>query len=215
MKTVLIFLFIVHFYTICAQEFGDYPRSDSISIELNELMDIDYRFKIIFDDFIDNIPSNCQNLKETSILNVGISANTTFVPTDSLINSLYQYNEFEKGIYTFPYKVFILPIFLETNMLHALNGLKNCFYIYYRGYNIIIEPMFDLSFPWVGNIITKKYFLSNQETFFPDCFSTYRIGDYDVEKIKYIKLFSQPFGIPLKDKYFKDRAKSDSLRYSK
>lgn len=215
MKDVLILLIVFQSLTIYAQEFDDYTGPDSISIELNELMDIDYKFKIIFDDFINNIPSNCQNLKETSIISVIISAHVTFRPSDSLITLLYKDNEFEKGIFCFPYLVSLNAINVESRQLNYLTVYSNLYHINYKGYNIIITPELELRFPWVGSITNKNYYLSDQEIPCFEYFSVYKIGDYEVEKIEYIKLFSQPFGVPLKDKYFKDRAKSDSLRYSK
>jgi hypothetical protein len=73
----------------------------------------------------------------------------------------------------------------------------------------------QLKFPWVGSSASKQYIVSKKEDFYKPNFSLYTIGDFEVVKRKYSKLYSKPSGVPLKRKYYFDKEKSDLLKSKK
>lgn len=213
-KTIfsILFLLFVLPYSINAQKDKHGTNSDTISIRFNELLDIDYRFKIILDDFIKHMPFKLHKHRRKNYIYVNINAYLTYRAPASLIDSLYQDNDFKKSIYLFPYDAYLGCIKKESREWLSIAEFQQSYLYNYKGFDVIIVSPLQLEFPWVGSSVTKQCVVPKNQDFSATYYSVYTIGDFEVIKRKYIKLYSQPSGVPLKKKYSFDKGKSDLLR---
>lgn len=209
---ILFFLLFVLPNSLNAQEVKNDTNSDTISIRFNELLDVDYRFKIILDDFIKHMPFSIHRRQRTNFIFVDINAYLTYRAQAYLIDSLYQDNDFQKNIYSFPYGVYIESIRKESKNLLSITEFQQCYLYNYKGFDVIIVSPMQLKFPWLGSSVIKQFTVSKIDDYTATYFLVYTIGDFEVVKRKYIKLYSQPSGVPLEKKYFFDKEKSDLLK---
>ena len=207
-KLNFFFLLIVFPFFLDAQSTRDTNNNYTISVRYKELLDIDYRFKIILDDFINNMPPNQQK----SYILITINAYLTYRAQPRLIDSLYEDNIFQKGIYSFPYSIYIEGIDKESNNMLLITNYTEIYKYRYYGYEVVVVSPLHLSFPWLGSTMVEQYQISREVDNTSSYFSIYAIDDYEVKKINYIKLFSEPSGVLLKKKYYEDKKKSDMLK---
>ncbi|MDD2965232.1 MAG: hypothetical protein PHU33_14885 [Bacteroidales bacterium] len=218
MKRNIVRLFLLFFiipFFLKAQGVENKTNFDTIAIHFNELIDIDYRFKIILDDFIQQIPFRVHKHQRTSFIFVKIDAYLTYKAPTRLIDSLYQDNDFQKSIYPFPYSVYIESIKKESKKLLSISELQLCYLYNYMGFDVIFVSPMNLNFPWLGPSKIRQYFVSKTDDFTATYFSVYTIGDYEVVKRNYTKLYSTSSGVPLKNKYCFDKEKADLLKREK
>lgn len=211
---IFIPLFILPFL-IRAQEVKNDVCFDTITIKFTELLDVDYRLKMTLDDFIKNMPLSFHKLQRTNFILIEINAYLTYKAQESLIDSLYKDNEFQEGVYLFPYAVYIESIRKKSKNLLTIAESQQCYQYKYRGFDVIIVTPLQLKFPWIGSYVNKKYVFSTKNDYTTTYYSVYTIGDFEVIKRKYIKLYSSPSGVPLQKKYYKDKEKTDLLKNKK
>lgn len=211
MLKLIVILFILPFF-LNAQEVKDSISSDKITIRFAKLIDVDYRFKIILDDFIQHMPSCLRKPQETECIYIDINAYLTYKAHKSLIDSLYHDNDFQKGIYSFPYDVYIECLSKGSKKMLSVFESEHCYLFNYRGFDVAFVSSLQLKFPYLGSYIDKQYNYSIKDNCFKSYYSVYTIGDFEVIKRNYIKLYSQPSGVELQKKYLKDKEKSDLLR---
>ena len=207
-KFKLFFLLIILPLFLDAQSARDTNDNYTISVRYKELLDIDYRFKMILDDFIDNMPPNQQK----SYILINIDGYITYRAQPRLIDSLYEDNIFQKGIYSFPYSIYIEDIDKESNNMLFITNFDEIYKYHYNGYEVVIVSPLHLRFPWLGPTVVEQYQISREVDNTSSYFSIYAISDYEVEKINYIKLYSQPSGVLLKKRYYEGKKKSDMLK---
>jgi hypothetical protein len=158
------------------------------------------------------MPFSLDRLQRTNFIFVKIYAYLTYRAQACLIDSLYQDNDFQKSIYSFPYDVYIESIRKESKNLLSITEFQQCYLYNYKGFEVVIVSPLQLKFPWLGSSVIKQFTISKIDDYTATYFSVYTIGDFEVAKRKYVKLYSQPSGVPLKKKYSFDKEKSDLLK---